>query len=146
MQPVKFLLSLLHLYMAENMLFNLFRLKGIRVPNLVRSQRELNEITHQWTLMRAKSLQSCPTLYDPISCSPPGSSVHGDSPGKNTGVGCHLLLQGTFQTQGLNLHLLCLLHCQAGSLPLSPPGKPQRIWGWANSRRKWGTGKPGVLQ
>ena len=31
----------------------------------------------------------------------PGSSVHGDSPGKNTGVGCHALLQGTLSTQGL---------------------------------------------
>ena len=30
-----------------------------------------------------------------------------DSPGKNTGVGCHALLQGIFPTQGLNLHLLC---------------------------------------
>ena len=39
------------------------------------------------------------------SCSPPGSSVHGDSPGKNTGVGCHVLLQGIFPTQGLNPHL-----------------------------------------
>ena len=38
--------------------------------------------------------QSCPTLCDPMICSPSGSSVHGDSPGKNTGVGCHALLQG----------------------------------------------------
>ena len=37
----------------------------------------------------AKSLQSCPTLCDPIDGSPPGSPV----PGKNTGVGCHFLLQ-----------------------------------------------------
>ena len=44
-----------------------------------------------------------------------------DSPGKNTGVGCHALLQGIFLTQGLNR---CLLHCQVGSLPLAPPGKP----------------------
>ena len=36
--------------------------------------------------------QLCPTLCDPIHCSPPGSSVHGDSPGKNTGVGCHAFL------------------------------------------------------
>ena len=34
-----------------------------------------------------QSLQSCLTLCDPMDCSPPGSSVHGDSPGKNTGVG-----------------------------------------------------------
>ena len=45
-------------------------------------------------------------------------------PGKNTGGGCHALLQGIFPTQGLNLCLLCLLHWQAGSLPLAPPGKP----------------------
>ena len=31
----------------------------------------------------------CLTLFDPMDCSPPGSSVHGDSPGKDTGVGCH---------------------------------------------------------
>ena len=41
----------------------------------------------------AKSLQSCPTLCDPIDGNPPGSPIPGDSPGKNTGVGCHFLLQ-----------------------------------------------------
>ena len=46
-----------------------------------------------------------------------------DSPGKNTGVGCHALLQGIFLTQGSKLHLLCLLHWQVGSLPLVPPEK-----------------------
>ena len=40
----------------------------------------------------AKSRQSCPTLCDPIDGSPPGSHPW-DSPGKNTGVGCHFLLQ-----------------------------------------------------
>ena len=44
--------------------------------------------------------QSRPTLHDPMDCSPPGSSVHGDSPGKNTGMSCHGLLQGIFPTQG----------------------------------------------
>ena len=47
-----------------------------------------------------------------------------DSPGKNTGVGCHALLQGIFPIQGLNPCFLCLLQWQAGSLPLVPPGKP----------------------
>ena len=46
--------------------------------------------------------QSCPTLCDPMDWSPPGSSVHGDSPGKNSAVGCHALLQGIFPTQGSN--------------------------------------------
>ena len=41
----------------------------------------------------AKSLQSCPTLCDPRDGSPPGSPVPGILPGKNTGVGCHFLLQ-----------------------------------------------------
>ena len=53
--------------------------------------------------MYPESLQSSQTLCDSMDCSPPGSSVHGDSPGKNTGVGCHALLQGIFPTQGLNL-------------------------------------------
>ena len=72
----------------------------------------------------AKSLQSCSTLCNPMDCSPPGSSVHADSPDKNTGVGYHALLQGIFPTQGSNLNLLCLLHWQDGSLPLVPPEKP----------------------
>ena len=54
----------------------------------------------------------------------PGSSDHRDSPGKNTGVGCHALLQGIFPTQGSNPPLLHFLHWQVGSLPLAPPGKP----------------------
>ena len=62
----------------------------------------------------------CPILCDPMDCSPPGSSVHGDSPGKNTGMACHALLQGIFPTQGWNLRLLCLLHWQAGSTPTEP--------------------------
>ena len=72
----------------------------------------------------AQLLQLCPTLCDSMDCSPPGSSDRGDSPGKNTGVGCHALLQGIFLTQGSNPHLLHLLHWQVGSLPLALPGKP----------------------
>ena len=47
--------------------------------------------------LRAKLPQSCPALCDPMDCSPPGSSVHGDSPGKYTGVSCHALLHGYSQ-------------------------------------------------
>ena len=67
--------------------------------------------------------QSCPTLCDPMDCSPPGSSVHGDSPGKNTGVGCHALLQGTFLTQGSPSSPKHLLHCSL-ILCVWLPGKP----------------------
>ena len=73
--------------------------------------------------MHAKSLQLYLTL-NPMDCSLPGFSVHGDSPSKNTGMGCHVLLQGIFLTQGSNPCLLCLLHWQTDSLPLVPPGKP----------------------
>ena len=46
--------------------------------------------------------QSYPTLCDPMDCSPSASSVHGDSLGKKTGVGCHDLLQGIFPIQRSN--------------------------------------------
>ena len=71
--------------------------------------------------LHAKSFHSCLTLCDPVDCSPPGSSVHGDSPGKNTGVGCHALLQGIFPTQGSNPGLL---HWREIPYHLSHKGRP----------------------
>ena len=68
----------------------------------------------------AKSLQSCLTFVDCMDCRLPGSSIHGDFPGKNTGVGCGVLLQGIFPTQESNPCLLCLLRWQTGSLLLVP--------------------------
>ena len=76
------------------------------------------------TGMHVKSLQSCPTLCNPTDCSPQAPPSIGFS-SKNTGVGCHALLQEIFPTQGSNQHLLHLMHGQAGSLPLVPTGKPQ---------------------
>ena len=52
---------------------------------------------------------SCPTLRDPMDCSPAKLLCLWDFSGKNTGVGCHFLLQGIFPTQGWNLHLLRFL-------------------------------------
>ena len=49
-----------------------------------------------------------------------------DSPGKNTGVGCHFLLQKIFPTQGLNSHLFMSPALAQGSLPLVIRGKPKR--------------------
>ena len=66
--------------------------------------------------------QSCPTLCDPMDCSPPSSSVHGDSPGKNTGVDCQALLQGIFLPQESNQGLL---HCRRILYQLSYPGSPE---------------------
>ena len=58
----------------------------------------------------------------------PGSSVHGDSPGKNPGVGCHALLQGIFPNQGLNPGLP---HSRWILYHLSHEGSP-RILEWVN--------------
>ena len=58
--------------------------------------------------MRTQSLQLGLTLCDSMDCSLPGSSCPWDSPGKNTGMGCHTLFQEIFPTQGLNSPLLCL--------------------------------------
>ena len=73
--------------------------------------------------------QSCPTLQDHRDCSPLDSSVCGtwDSPGKNTAVGCHALLQEIFLTQGWNP--VCCVPCIPGRFftashregPLPPP-------------------------
>ena len=48
--------------------------------------------------------ESCLILCDPMDCSPPGSSVHGDSQGKNNGVGCHALLQGILMNMRVELY------------------------------------------
>ena len=70
--------------------------------------------------------QSCPTLCSPMDYSQPGSSVNEDSPGKNTGVGCHALLQGIFPTQESNP---CLPPCRQILYHLSHQGSP-RILEW----------------
>ena len=64
-----------------------------------------------------------PKSLQPYGLQPARLLCTQDSPGQNTEVGCHALLQGIFPTQGLNLCLLCLMHWQAGSLSLAPPGQ-----------------------
>ena len=68
--------------------------------------------------------------WNPMDCSPPGSSVHGIFPGKITGGDCYVLLQGIFLTQGLNPVL------QSKSLPLSHVGS--QFWGRAKARGRKG--------
>ena len=76
---------------------------------------------HVHYLMCCLVVQSCPTLQS-HGLSPTRLLCPWDSPGTNTGVGSHSLLQGISPTRGLNL---CLPHWQVGSLPLVPPGKPR---------------------
>ena len=77
---------------------------------------------NKFSAMLCLVARSCLTLGDPMDCNLPGSSVHGDSAEKNTGVSCHALLQGIFPTQGSNPGLL---HCRWDSLSSEPPGKPK---------------------
>ena len=84
--------------------------------------------TRYWTVCCAVCLvtQSSLTLWDPMDCSPPDFSVHGDSPGRNTGVGCHDLLQGISPIQGSKPGLL---HCRRILYYLSQQRSP-RILQW----------------
>ena len=82
--------------------------------------------------------QSCPALYDPMDCSPPGSSVHGGSPGKYAGMGCHALLQGIFPTQGLDSGLP---HCRQSLYRLNHQGSP-RILEWGAYPFSRGSSRP----
>ena len=68
--------------------------------------------------------QSCLTLCNPIDCSLPGSSIHWIFQARILEWVAISSSRGIFPSQGLNLHLFCLLHWQADSLPLAPPGKP----------------------
>ena len=67
------------------------------------------------------------TLCDPMDCSSARLLCPWNFPGKNTGAGCHFLLQRIFFTQGSNLRLLHLPHWQAAILPLVLPRKPITI-------------------
>ena len=81
---------------------------------------DILECMVKWALGMCYSVivvQSWPTLRGPMDCRPPVFSVLGDSPGKNTGVGCHALLQGIIPTQ-------CLLQCRQILYSLSHQGFP----------------------
>ena len=75
-----------------------------------------------------------------MDCSPSGSSVHGVSPGKNTGAGCHALLQGIFPIQGWNPGLP---HCRPVLYCLSYQGSP-RILEWVASSFYRESSHPGI--
>ena len=74
-------------------------------------------------------LISCVQLFDPMDCSPPGSSVHEDSPGKNIGVGLPKL--------GIEPRSPAL---QVDYLLSEPPGKPNRLY-WVGQKIRLGRRK-----
>ena len=81
--------------------------------------------------MRSYQFQPCLTVCNPMDCSPSGSSVHGNFPGKNNGVDCQVLLQGPFLTQELKYfnskkmivmlqqQLIAILHCILGQIGIN---------------------------
>ena len=75
-----------------------------------------------WATSICLVAQSCPTVCDAVDCSPSGSSVCRDSPGRNTGVGYYALLQGILPTPGLNPGLS---HCRWIPYHLRHQGSPQ---------------------
>ena len=82
-----------------------------------RNCSQMSDFSKRFLALLCLVAQSCPTLCNPMDCSPPGTSVHGASPGKNDGEGCHALLQGVCSAQGSSSGLLrvrpipyCLSH------------------------------------
>ena len=93
-------------------------------------QIKTTQYHHTPVRMHAKSLQSHLNLCNPMDYSPPGSSVRGDSPGKNTRVGCHALLQQIFPREYLgkgNKSTTPTSPALAGRFfTLAQPGKPHQ--------------------
>ena len=87
----------------------------------LRSQGSMNHKCHERKQKESEVAQSCPTLCGPHGLQPTRLLHPQDSPGKNTGVGCHFLLQGIFPTQGSNPGLP---HCRQTLFPLSHQGSP----------------------
>ena len=71
------------------------------------------------TMIMCSIVQWCLTLQVSVDCNLTGCSIHGIFLGRNTGAGCHFLIQEIFPIQGSNLHLI---HWQVDSLPLSHLG------------------------
>ena len=98
--------------------------KGKKEKGPNRKYKIRRQMNCQYTSYVCSVARSCPTLLQPHGLESTRLLYPWDFPGKNTGSGCQSLLQGIFLIQGSNLSLLRLLHWQAASLPLVPPGKP----------------------
>ena len=73
--------------------------------------------------MKVLVAQSCPTLGDPTDCSPPDSSVHGILQARILEWVAMTASRGSSRPRDRTCYLLGLVHWQAGSSPLAPPGK-----------------------
>ena len=117
-------------YPSQNWLQGLYNQSAVRSLHYSIWGKGTESVYSQWLFSRLV-VSNC----NPMDCLPARLLCPWDSLGKNTGgpfpnwipnpiLGCHFLLEGIFPTQGLNPHLLRLLHWQADSLPLSHLGGP----------------------
>ena len=83
------------------------------------------KLTHHCKATLCLRVKSCPTLCDSVGCSPPGSPVHGILQARILEWGAISFSRGSSSSRDQTPSLLPVLHWQAGSLPLAPPGKPQ---------------------
>ena len=98
-----------------------FKIKSLL---LILKRRDFSdELTLKFLFSVMLVAQSCSTFCDPTSYSPTSLLCPCDSPGKNTGVDCHSLLQRIFLTQGLNPGLF---HCRQILYHLSYREDPKR--------------------
>ena len=86
---------------------------------------DIYEDSIKGTCLHAESLQLCPVLRNPRHYSLPGSSVYGILQARILQWIAMPSSRGSSRPRDQTHYLLCLLHWQAGSLPLAPPGKPQ---------------------
>ena len=105
---------------------SLWRKKSLSFPfwTLIIAACESSPVSSP-TCVYAKSLQSCPTLCNPVDCSSPGSSVQRFSRQEYwSGLPCPPAGVSSWPRDGT--YISRLLHWQVGSLPLVPPWKPKR--------------------
>ena len=88
------------------------------------------------TCMQAKLLQSCPTLCNTMDCNLAVSSVHGDSPGKNTGAACHFLFRGNLSDPGIQPASLMSPALAGGFIIPVLPGKSPYLIALLIGRRR----------
>ena len=96
------------------------------LPRITKYDFEVH-VYKSWICVCAKSLQSCPTLCDPMDHSPPGSSVHGILQPRILEWVAVSSSRGSFWPRDRTHISLCLLHWKEGSLPLVPLGKPMQF-------------------
>ena len=108
--------------------------KGAQAPPPVYTVKLCLHLLYVLSNVLCLVAQLCLALWVPMDCSPPGSFVHRDSPGQNTGVGCHALFQRIFPPQGSNPGLP---HCRRILYHLSHQGSPGREWKWKLLSHVW---------